>query len=260
MELQELRLAKSIVLIIIFVLIYLFESIFPFYKNRKKSLIHSLSNLSLAIFNSIITSIFFSAAFLYVSEQDLTQRFGLLHNLNYSFITELIIGIVLFDLWMYIWHVLNHKSRFLWRFHKTHHTETEMETTTALRFHPIEIIISNILKLGIIAIIGFNLEQLLIYEAILLPVIILHHSNMIFPEYVDRYYRILFASPHMHRIHHSDVQKETDSNYTSIFSIWDRSFRTFQLRKDPENIKQGLKNYKDKKWNTFWWILKTPFI
>jgi sterol desaturase/sphingolipid hydroxylase (fatty acid hydroxylase superfamily) len=101
--------------------------------------------------------------------------------------------------------------------------------------------------------------HLLLYEAVLLPVIQFHHSNVNIPRWLDRALRIVIASPFMHRVHHSRYQPETDSNYSSVFSFWDRVFGTFRERPDIESIHFGLRGYDDEKHQDFSGLLVTPF-
>ena len=168
-------------------------------------------------------------------------------------------AIVLFDLWMYLWHRANHRISFLWRFHRTHHSDTEMDSTSALRFHFGEIIFSSILRLLVIPLIGISYAELLTYEIILQPIIIFHHSNVALPEKLDRILRAVLVTPNMHRVHHSQIQNETDSNYSSIFSWWDRLAGTFKRREDTKTIVFGLTYFRELQWQSFVGMLRTPF-
>ena len=259
-ELLELRLTKTWVLVGMLVLLYFLEGIFPFYEGRKERVNHGMKNIGLGILNSLVIAVLFTAALFFIEDYTKTNNFGILNQFNLSLLWSAIIAIVLFDSWMYAWHVMNHKIPFLWRFHLVHHTDTQVDATSALRFHTLEIIFSTLGRLGIIIIFGLSLWHILLYEIILLPVITFHHSNVRLPEKLDKVYRLVFVSPHMHRIHHSDINIETDSNYTSVFSIWDRLFKTFRLREDPKKIIQGINPFKDRKWATFKAMLKLPFI
>jgi sterol desaturase/sphingolipid hydroxylase (fatty acid hydroxylase superfamily) len=134
-----------------------------------------------------------------------------------------------------------------------------MDATTALRFHTGEVLISSALRLAVVPLLGIALWQLLIYESLMLPVIMFHHSNVKFPEKADRWLRFLIASPAIHRVHHSRVRVETDSNYSIIFSFWDRIGGTFQLRKDRRPVDFGLSEYDSEEWQRVRGLLTTPF-
>ena len=160
---------------------------------------------------------------------------------------------------MYAWHRANHRFPFLWRFHKVHHSDPEMDVSTAVRFHTGEILISAVLRLGVMAILGLSLRHVLIYDLLIIPVILFHHSNVRFPEKFDKYYRLLFASPAMHRIHHSPERIETDSNYSTIFSFWDRLARSFRLREKTIGVKYGLSEYGGTETESFQALALMPF-
>jgi sterol desaturase/sphingolipid hydroxylase (fatty acid hydroxylase superfamily) len=172
---------------------------------------------------------------------------------------EAMVAFIMFDIWMYFWHLVNHKIRLLWRFHRVHHSDIEMDATTAMRFHPGEIIYSSFLRLIIIPMIGINLAQLIIYEMFLQAVIIFHHSNVNLPEQWDRIFRVVIVTPNMHRVHHSKEWSESNSNYSSILSFWDRLNRTFRKKEDTGTIQYGLRILRDTKWQRFWGMLVTPF-
>jgi len=111
----------------------------------------------------------------------------------------------------------------------------------------------------VIPLLGIALWQLLVYESLMMPVIMFHHSNVSFPEKVDRWLRVLVASPAIHRVHHSRARVETDSNYSIIFSFWDRIGRTLRLRKDGRPVDFGLDEYDGEEWQRVRGLLTTPF-
>jgi len=242
----------------VFLLVILLEHAWPFYKGRTRVVWHDIKNLLLSGVNVGIMTYGFAALTVLAVESSFAS-YGLLPRLNLLNWTSAIVAVVLFDLWMYWWHRANHVVPILWRFHKMHHSDVDMDTSTALRFHPIEMIISGSLRLGVVIVLGMNLWQIVLYELIMMPVILFHHSNVVFPEWIDRWYRILLSSPRMHRVHHSDQERERNKNYTSIFSIWDRIFRTFHMRQNQKAIIQGVKGYQYDKWQSLWGMLKTPF-
>ena len=140
---------------------------------------------------------------------------------------------------MYWWHRFNHTVGFLWRFHKFHHKDLLMNTTTAIRFHTVELFLSVVMKSIVFVLAGFNFLPVLIYELFFFTAIVIHHSNIRITDQLDMLYRKLFSSPLMHRIHHSNKQKETDTNYGSVFSFWDRIFKTY-LKKTETPIVFGV--------------------
>lgn len=174
----------------------------------------------------------------------------------------MIVAILLLDFWTYWWHRLNHRIPFLWRFHSVHHTDPKMDVTTASRFHFGEIILSSILRIPVLLLIGAEIWQLAIYEAMLFAVVQFHHANIVLPDWLDRFLRIVIVTPAMHKIHHSRIQKETDSNYTSLFSWSDRVFGSFRLREGQEDMRGinfGLDDHDSAEKQSVWGMLKTPF-
>ncbi len=156
---------------------------------------------------------------------------------------------------------MNHEIPFFWRFHKAHHSDVAMDATTGgLRFHPMEVFLSTGARLPIYMLIGgVNPEIIVTYESLMAVVVIFHHSNITLNSRVDDLLSLIVPTPRMHRIHHSDYYKETNSNYGTILSIWDRLFGTFNSRQDVENIRIGLKEYRDDKSQSFSGIIYTPF-
>jgi rhodanese-related sulfurtransferase len=159
---------------------------------------------------------------------------------------------------MYLWHRANHTHPFLWRFHRMHHSEPQLDATSALRFHPGEILLSGIARLVIVPLLGMSVPQLVVYESVLFPVIVLHHSNVRLPRWLDYGLLALIVTPAMHRVHHSRWRPETDSNYGSVFPYWDRLFRSFRLRDDARHVELGLDEFSDPQWQTVGGLLRTP--
>ena len=140
---------------------------------------------------------------------------------------------------MYWWHRFNHTMGLLWKFHKFHHKDLNMNTTTAIRFHTVELFFSVVMKSIVFVLFGFSFLPVLIYECVFFVALITQHSNIRISEQIDMLYRKLFSSPLMHRIHHSNKRKETDTNYGSVFSFWDRIFKTY-LKKTETPIVFGV--------------------
>jgi len=259
---QWLTSAKPAIAAGVLVLLWLIESIAPMVAERRRRISHDLANILLGVINATIAGVLFGAAMLLVTEWARQQPFGLLHWLEPHAPVWVLwpVGLVLFDAWMYGWHVLNHKLPLLWRFHAVHHADREMDASSAMRFHTGEIILSGSARLAVLPLIGLTMPQLLLYELVLLPVILFHHSNVRIPARLDAALRWLIVTPWMHWVHHSRWRPETDSNYASVLSIWDRIFGTFRLRADPRRIALGLDEDPDERqWRTFWGMLVRPF-
>ncbi len=252
--------AKPAAAAVMLVLLWTAESTVPMFAGRTGRVRHGAVNLMLGVANAVMAALIFGASMLFVTEWARQQPFGLLHWLALPAWVEWALGLVLFDGWMYTWHRLSHRVKFLWRFHAVHHSDRAMDVTSAVRFHTGEIVISSLARLMVLPLIGLTMPQLLLYEAILLPVILFHHSNIRIPSSLDRVLRCVITTPWMHWVHHSAWQPETDSNFSSVLSIWDRLFGTFRLRDDPGTIQLGLDDGQEKgEWQSLRAMIASPF-
>lgn len=136
----------------------------------------------------------------------------------------LIIDIILLDLFIYWWHRANHKSQFLWRFHEVHHLDEFLDTTSAVRFHFGEVLLSALVRAAVIVIFAVPLASVLVFEALVLISALFHHSNIRLPAAFERALAAVVITPSIHWVHHHAVRADTDSNYGTIFSFWDRLF------------------------------------
>jgi sterol desaturase/sphingolipid hydroxylase (fatty acid hydroxylase superfamily) len=186
-------------------------------------------------------------------------RFGLLHGLSLGVAPSMLLAFLMLDAWQYAWHVINHRIPLLWRFHAVHHSDGEMDASSAVRFHTGEVMLSHLARLAVLPLLGVTPLDLLIYESVMFPVILFHHSNLRIPERLDRGLRWVIVTPGMHWLHHSDEIRETNSNYASVFSLWDRLGRTYAVRRLPAEVSLGLKGLTRADWNSLGAALKLPF-
>jgi sterol desaturase/sphingolipid hydroxylase (fatty acid hydroxylase superfamily) len=235
------------------------ESWFPAVGDRRRRLRHTARNLSLGLLNTVAAALLAAPLIAHVAWWTEKSRFGLLNLLGLPPAIGALTAVLLFDGCLYLMHFANHKIGFLWRFHRVHHTDPAMDVTTAFRFHTGEILVSSALRLIVIPLLGIMLWQLAFYELLMLPVFLFHHSNVNFPEKMDRPLRALIVSPAIHRVHHSRERIETDSNYSIIFSFWDRIGGTFRLRHDGRPVDFGLAEYDSEEWQRVSGLLTTPF-
>ncbi|MEQ8665288.1 MAG: sterol desaturase family protein [Rhodospirillales bacterium] len=153
---------------------------------------------------------------------------GLFNLVTVPAAAEIAAVIVLFDLAIYAQHVVFHKVPVLWRLHRVHHTDPAFDVTTALRFHPIEILLSLLIKAGLAIALGAPAVAVVTFEMILSAAAMFNHSNLRLPGWLDAGLRLVIVTPDMHRVHHSVMQPETDSNYGFNLSLWDRAFGTYR--------------------------------
>ncbi len=183
--------------------------------------------------------------------------------LNYQYAAHpLIKGMVAFlimDYTNYLWHVLNHKVPLLWRFHVVHHCDPDLDVTTAIRFHFGELIGSVFYRGAFVFLSGATALQVLLYEILFEGATQFHHSNLKLPFTLEKVLNKLIVTPRMHGIHHSVIRQETDSNYSVIFSFWDRLHNTVRLNVPQDKIVTGVPSYSDPDELTIGYLLKLPF-
>jgi len=238
--LDSLSINKPLAATALLVVLWTLESVVPMYAGRNRRIRHGLTNLGLGLINTVAVALPVATLMYGVTQWARAADFGLTRWASLPTWAGWIVALVLFDAWMYLWHRLNHHVPLLWRFHAVHHTDREMDTTSALRFHTGEIALSSLARLAVLPLLGMTMPQLLVYELLLLPVILFHHSNVRVPRTWDTALRLAIVTPWMHWVHHSRERVETNSNYSSILSVWDRLFGTYRFRPDPEAIQQGL--------------------
>jgi len=228
---MPLKYTQIIILAVVFLLQYFFEHLYP-QKREINNWKNERFNIAIGILNIVLN--FFPASLLvYILNFVNERNIGLLQQFAIPFWLDLFITIIILDLCMYAWHRLNHTIPFLWRFHRFHHKDEKMNSTTAVRFHIVELLLSVPLKAAIIFIAGFQFSSVIIYEILFFISVVIHHSNIYISNRTDTVYRIFFASPRMHRIHHSVRKEETHSNYGALFSFWDRIFKSW--KKEPKD-------------------------
>ncbi|MEM7181606.1 MAG: sterol desaturase family protein [Spirochaetota bacterium] len=220
-----------------FFLLWLLELRFAYYTFPESKLIHAVKNLS---FTSIGLAIRYPLViFLVDFYQRSSLSFALLRLDFLAPSIKLICSILLLDIWMYFWHRCNHTIPFLWNFHRVHHSDPSMDVTSSARFHFGELLLSESLRVPFFLLMGFSAKEIAFYNFLMMANVILHHSNLALPMKLDRFWRLFFASPFMHKIHHSQIPADTNSNYGSLFSFWDRIFASYRMR-ETKDLLMGL--------------------
>jgi sterol desaturase/sphingolipid hydroxylase (fatty acid hydroxylase superfamily) len=163
------------------------------------------------------------------------------------------------DLTFYWWHRANHRIPLLWRFHNIHHLDPDLDVSTAFRFHFGELAFSSAFRVAQIALIGPSLGSILVYETVFQAGTLFHHSNLRLPIPLERRLVRLIVTPRMHGIHHSHVRGETNSNYATVFSFWDRLHRTLGLNIPQDAIDIGIPGYAGERDNALVNALLAPF-
>ena len=244
---EQTQVLVAVIGLVVLMIIEQAHPFFDFFRGSiKKKGKHLIANMALGLTNAVIISIVFVSAWLWASNWAYENGFGLLNWLSEAGLPawgHTLGAILLMDLWMYLWHVMNHKIPFFWRFHRVHHADANMDVTTASRFHTGEIIFSSFLRIGVILITGIYLWELLLYETLMFAVVQFHHADIALPDKMDKALRAIIVTPAMHKVHHSRWQPETDSNYSSLFSFWDRIGKTFRLHNPLRTLRIGLDEF-----------------
>ncbi|MCF8061759.1 MAG: sterol desaturase family protein [Deltaproteobacteria bacterium] len=203
-----------------------------------------IDNLGLTVFNSIVLRLAFGAAVVGTAAYAEKEGVGVLRLLDVPLWVQVLLAVVFMDFILYVWHLLNHKVPLLWRFHRVHHADLNMDVTTATRFHIGELAPSAVIKIGLIYLLGATVPAVVIFESLIVLCAQFHHSSLRVSESFERFYWLFFVPPSMHRIHHSVKIRERDSNYGVIFSLWDRFLETLVLDVNQEGITIGLGAYR----------------
>ena len=185
---------------------------------------------------------------------------GLFNTLDWPLWLEVVLAILILDLAIWAQHLVTHKVPILWRFHRVHHADRDFDVTTALRFHPVEILASMMLKIGLVYLLGPAALAVLLFEIILNGTAMFNHSNLRLPLWLDRAVRLVLVTPDMHRVHHSIHRHEHDSNYGFALSVWDRIFRTYRPKPEAGHdlMTVGLE-WQDERPSRLGWALMLPF-
>jgi len=245
---------------VVLVLMFLWEALNP----RRTPLLgwsRRLNNLALVSLDVLAVRLLIPIATVTVAEISVTRGWGLFNIIDAGFWSSFVLSLLLMDLVIYAQHVITHKIPILWRIHRLHHTDLDFDVTTALRFHPFEIILSMFVKFCFIALFGAPVVAVIVFEIILNISSMFNHSNIQIPTSIDRLLRLFIVTPDMHRVHHSVIKVETNSNYGFSIPWWDYIFRTY--RQQPvaghTKMKIGLNEFQGDKVVFLHWLLLQPF-
>jgi len=221
------------------------------------------NNLGLVFFNSFLLRLIFPAAAVGVAAFAAENGWGLLNYYELPIVLAVALSVVAMDFIIYLQHVLVHAVPALWRLHRVHHADLDYDVTTGARFHPIEIILSMLIKFATIVVLGPPVVAVVIFEVILNALAMFNHGNVRLPLGLDRVLRLVIVTPDMHRVHHSVEDNEANSNFGFNLSIWDRIFGTYiaQPRAGHEGMTIGIHKYREPK-QVSWLpgMLALPFI
>ena len=218
-------------------------------------------NLGIVAVDTLLVRVLFPTAAVGMALVADARGWGLFRALELPDVVAIVAGVVLLDLAIYVQHVLFHAVPVLWRLHRMHHADLEIDTTTGVRFHPLEIVLSMVIKFGVIAALGAPAAAVIVFEVLLNGTSLFNHGNVRLPERIDRVLRWLVVTPEMHRVHHSIVRRETDSNFGFNLPWWDRLFGTYRAQPvaGHEVMTIGIEQFRDPRELRLDRLLTQPF-
>mgnify|MGYP001220835950 FL=1 len=226
------------------------------YKSRRW-----ITNIAIVLISSLALRLVFPLAAVGTAIWAQSHGYGLFPLLGLPVWVSGILAFIILDFAVWLEHLVSHKWPLLWRIHRMHHADTGVDLTTALRFHPLEIVLSMVWKAAVVVAMGAPAAAVLVFEIVLNGAAMFNHANIRLPKPVDRILRRLIVTPDMHRIHHSTDRRETDSNYGFNLSIWDRMFATYTRdpRRGDTDIEIGLSEWRGREASQLGWSLALPF-
>ncbi len=258
---QEL-IACIFVFVVVLLLMIVWEQLLPRRKYTQIGRWRQVNNLLLVALNTLLVRLVLPLAAVSMAIISAKYNLGLfniihLHPWLAGFITFLIL-----DLLIYFQHRLFHRYSILWRLHRVHHSDTEFDVTTGVRFHPLEIILSMCIKIAAVALLGAPIVAVIVFEIVLSASSLFNHGNVHIPLAIEHYLRLVVVTPDMHRVHHSSFRVETNSNFGFNIPWWDRLLGTYrdQPEQGHEKIKVGLNEFRDRRFVNIWWLLKQPLL
>jgi sterol desaturase/sphingolipid hydroxylase (fatty acid hydroxylase superfamily) len=242
-----------------FFALFVLERLFPLRPTTRSLLGRLAINFALSAMTFLVALVLVKPAALHSLNWAAGKPFGLLHLVELPAWLQWVLAFLLLDLSFYYWHVLNHRAPFLWRFHNVHHFDPDLDVSTGFRFHFGEVAMSAAFRVVQVALIGPTLAQFLVYELVFQLHTLFEHSNWRLPMKCERALQFLVVTPRMHGIHHSQFRNETNSNYSVIFSFWDRLHRTLRLNVPQGKVTIGVPGYSAGEDNRPWASITAPF-
>lgn len=249
---EELLKYKAWSILAVFLLLFAYEHIKPVARAPRHALRRIIKNMSFWPLNIGLSMGFILPITFLASQHTLWQRPA-----NIPLWFSLVFDVFILDMFLYWWHRWVHEIPFFWRFHEVHHLDEHLDTTSAVRFHFGEIFFATLIRVCVIIVFAVPFTSVLLFETLVLGFTLFHHSNAALPTKFEAILSRLVITPSIHWVHHHALRKDTDSNYGTIFSFWDRLFGTNNLAKRTKNMKIGVENSKD---TSFVKLILRPFF
>jgi sterol desaturase/sphingolipid hydroxylase (fatty acid hydroxylase superfamily) len=240
-------------------LLFVLERFFPLRTSTRSLIARLVANIAIAVLMFVAAVTLVQPAVRWALRWSADKPFGLVHIVALPTWTKFVLSFLLMDLGFYYWHVANHRLPILWRFHNVHHIDPDLDVTTALRFHFGEIMLSSGFSLFAVSLIGISGWAFAVYQIVFQVEILFHHSNVRLPIRFERLLSKVIVTPRMHGIHHSQVRRENNSNFGTVFTWWDRLHRTLGLNIPQSEIIIGIPGYSREEDNRVVNALLMPF-
>ncbi len=256
---------RLVVFVTVFGLFSVLESVFPRRVRRMSRFRRWRTNAGMLIAATLLVRVASFGVPLLVTVAAATfvreSSIGLFNLTQWPSWFEILLAIAMLDLAIWFQHMVSHKVPVLWRLHKVHHTDLDLDASSALRFHPIEILLSAVYKIAVVFVLGPAVLAVLLFEILLNSSAIFNHANLRLPKWLDSILRSAVVTPDMHRVHHSIHRSEQNSNFGFCLSIWDRVFGTYIARpmSGHTDMNIGLDAYQKSPVEEFWWGCCLPF-
>lgn len=241
------------------VLLLLLEAAWPFRRPVDPRWRRYAINLFIMGSNALVLSLILGGAIIAAYHTFELRGMGVLHRLGIESWWNVALTVAFLDAVTYVWHRAYHGVPVMWRMHRVHHSDRDVDVTTSGRFHLAEMVLSALFRLGVLALWGAVAGGVVIFEILFGLMNQLEHANLQLPERADRCLRAVFVTPAMHRVHHSRIPEHTNSNYATIFSWWDRMCGTYRVEPDQHRLVLGLPEYSRADDVTFGKVLALPF-
>lgn len=238
----------------------LVESVWPRKGRTLSQCRRSITNISLLFIDALVLRLVLPVMAIGVAVYASLNGWGFFNHVNWPEWVEVVLSVIVLDMLIYWQHVFSHKIPFLWNIHKVHHADRDVDVTTGIRFHPIEIVLSMVYKMFWVVVIGPASVAVILFEVLLNASAMFNHANAKLPNSADRLIRFAFVTPDMHIVHHSTIPYETNSNYGFFLSVWDVVFGTYvaQPQKGHECMTLGLADHQTAAPARLWWSLWWP--
>jgi sterol desaturase/sphingolipid hydroxylase (fatty acid hydroxylase superfamily) len=249
----------------VFLLMALIELLWPKRSPSVSKRKRWLTNLGISVTDSVVLRLMAmlavpvaAVAAAYYAE---AHGIGLLNNVGWPAWLKTVVALLALDLAIWAQHLASHKVPLFWRLHQVHHADRDIDVTTAVRFHPVEIALSMLWKIVVVVPLGASPLAVFLFEVILNACAMFNHANVALPRRLDGALRLLVVTPDMHRVHHSVLRREHDANYGFNLSLWDRLFRTYVAQPEAghQGMTIGLTPYQSEEPTHLGWSLWLPF-